>query len=143
LLIVVLTSNNPKNILLAEIEWITQARIKLGKDMVYNTSNGGIIVWLGLKHSSASRAKMRQSHIGLHNGDKNNMFGKQHSISSKELMSKNRKGINAGENHPNSKLSKEEVDLIKTDARSERFLAKLFKVSRSTINSIKRGINWK
>lgn len=143
LLNIIMSSQNQKVIALAEIEWIAQARNKLGNDMVYNISNGGPIVWLGMQHSKLSREKMSQSHKGLHEGDKNNMFGKQHSLQSKISISKNRKGKTAGENHPNSKLTKEEVELIKADNRSERSLAKIFKVSRSTINSIKRGINWR
>lgn len=143
LLSVIMTSNNEKEITLAEIEWIAQARNKLGSDMVYNVSNGGPIVWLNMKHTDISREKMSQSHKGLHTGIQNNMFGKQHSDSSKILISENRKGKTAGEQHPNSKLTKEQVELIKLDNRSERKLAKIFNVSRSTINSIKRGINWK
>lgn len=143
LLTIIMFSRNKKDIELAEIEWIASARNYLGRDMVYNISNGGPIVWLGLKHSESSIEKMKSSHQGLHDGDKNYMFGKRHSVKSKEIMSKNRLGKSSGENHPNSKLTKEEVDLIKIDCRSERCLAKIFKVSRSTINSIKRGINWK
>lgn len=143
LLIVIMLSHNKKDIELAEIEWIYQARNKLGNNMVYNVSNGGPIVWLGLKHSKISIDKMKVSHKGLHIGNKNIMFGKSHSINSKKLMSKNRQGKNIGELHHNSKLTKEDVALIKSDPRSERILAKIFKVSRSTINSIKRGINWK
>jgi len=143
LLTIIMASCNKKEIALAEIEWITRARKSLGTDMVYNVSNGGDLIWLGMKHSKISIEKMKRSHKGLHAGSKHNMFGKQHSLETKKLMSKNRKGKNVGEKHHNSKLTKEEVNLIKSDVRSERYLSKLFNVSRSTINSIKRGINWK
>ena len=140
---IIMFSTDSKVIALAEIEWIAQSRHKLGKHMVYNTSNGGPIVWLGLRHSQSSREKMAASHVGLHIAEKNNMFGKHHYLDSRQLISKNRRGITVGEKHHNSKLTKEEVSLIKEDSRSERVLAEIFKVSRSTINSIKRGINWK
>lgn len=143
ILSIIMSSAKEKDIALAEVEWIKIARNKLGRDMVYNVSNGGPIVWLGLKHSQNSIEKMKISHKGLHCDHKNNMFGKEHSIKSINSISKNRKGKNVGENHPNSKLTIDEVNIIKTDKRSERVLAKIFKVSRSTINSIKRGINWK
>lgn len=142
-LTIIMFSRNKKDIELAEIEWIKLARQQLGNDMVYNVSNGGPLVWLGLHHSELSREKMKKSHIGIHNGEMNSMFGKDHSLESKQLMSKNRIGKSCGENRPNSKLTKEQVELIKTDNRSERLLAKTYNVSRSTINSIKRGINWK
>jgi group I intron endonuclease len=143
LLSVILTSTNKQDIALAEIEWIKQARAKLGHDMVYNVSNGGMLIWLGLKHSDSSREKLRQAHAGMHEGEKNIMFGKEHSIDSKTLMSQNRKGKGAGEQNANSKLTKAQAELIKIDTRSERYLAKLFGVSRSAINNIKRGLNWK
>jgi hypothetical protein len=37
-----------------------------------------------------------------HKGRKNGMFGKKHSIESKELMSKNRKGLSIGDNNPSA-----------------------------------------
>lgn len=142
-LIIITASHDKKEIELAEIAWIAQARHKLGRDMVYNVSNGGLLVWLGMRHNQFSIRKMKFSHKGLHVGSKHNMFGKNHSLESKKLISINRKGKRFGEDHPNSKLSIDEVNLIKMDLRSERTLAKVFNVSRSTINSIRRGINWK
>ncbi len=86
---------------------------------------------------------MSETHKGMHVGNKNIMFGKQHKSTSKDLISQNRKGKSVGEDRPTAILTKELVELIRTDKRSERTLAKLYGVSRSTINSIKRGINWK
>lgn len=142
-LTVIMFSQNKKVIELAEIEWIRLARIRLGRNMVYNVSNGGPLVWLGLHHSDSAIEKMRHSHTGLHDGENNPMFNKSHSPSSKKLMSQNRKGKSFGEKRPNSKLTKDEAESIKTDSRSERVLAKIYGVSRSTINNIKRGVSWK
>lgn len=140
---VITTADTEDQIVYAEIDWIARARAMLGHEMVYNTANGGPNGWRELKHSKESREKMSEAHKGLHVGEKNNMFGKNHTTKSKELVSKNRKGKSSGESHPNAILTRELAESIKNDSRSERTLAKLYGVSRSTINAIKRGINWK
>lgn len=143
LMSIILASKNEEQIVYAEIDWIRRARAALGSNMVYNVANGGSNGWNGLKHSKESRRKMSKAHKGIHVGDKNNMFGKNHNPKSISLMSKNRKGKSVGEERPNTILNQEMVNAIKNDNRSERTLAKLYGVSRSAINSIKRGINWK
>lgn len=140
---IVLVTRTIKEIYYAEIDWIARARVALGKDMIYNVTGGGPTGWAGMKHSKESRDKMSKSHTGLHTENRNVMFGKAHKQTSIDLISKNRKGKALGENHWKTILTQEVVDMIKQDSRSERALAKLYGVSRSTINSIKRGINWK
>jgi group I intron endonuclease len=73
-------------------------------------------------------------------GDKNPMFGKHHTIETRQKISE--KCNNTGEHNPRAKLTLDMVDAIKNDDRPERTIAKDYGVSRSTINSIKRGINW-
>lgn len=140
---IILITRTINEIHLAEIDWIAHARIVFGKDMIYNVSRGGPTGWLGMKHSEKSREKMRISHIGLHIGNKNQMFGKNHTIKSKESISKNRRGKAVGKDHWKTIFTREIIESIRIDPRSERFLAKLYGAARSTINSIKRGINWK
>jgi group I intron endonuclease len=140
---VIATTDTEDQIVYAEIDWIARARNLLGRNMLYNVSCGGPNGWKGLKHSEESRKKMSRTHEGMHVGNKNNMFGKNHTAKSKELVSKNRKGKSCGETRPNAILTRELVESIRNDSRSERALAKLYGVSRSTINAVKRGTNWK
>jgi hypothetical protein len=57
------------------------------------------------------------------------------------------RGINvaglSGEQCPSSKLTRSEVDIIRSDSRSARSLAKVFGVDRSTIGHIRRGLTWR
>jgi len=41
-----------------------------------------------------------------------------------------------------TKLSKQEVDLIKSDIGSNRFLAKKYNISKTHIGYIKQGLRW-
>lgn len=61
----------------------------------------------------------------------------------KDSLQKNRRSM-AGENNINSKLTKFNIQTIKTlkDSHSSNRLSKLFKVHVSTINRIKNGTRW-
>ena len=75
-------------------------------------------------------------------GKNNPMYGKNHTSETRKLMSQNR-GDSKGENNGRALLTKEMVEDIRNDTRPERKIAKIYGVARSTINSIKRGINWR
>lgn len=74
-------------------------------------------------------------------GANNPMFGKHHTPETRKLMSENRD--NKGENNSRALFTKELVEAVRNDPRPERTIAKEYGVARSTINSIKRRINWK
>jgi len=104
------------------------------KDKGYNIREGGSRG----KNSDETIIKMSKAQMG----EKNAMFGKRHSPDTKKLMSENRED-SSGEKNPRAVLTEKLVEEIRIDTRSERVIAKEYGVSRSTINSIKRGINWR
>lgn len=73
-------------------------------------------------------------------GENNPFWGKKHSKKTKETLI----NINRGEKNNNNKLTVEDVKKIKglLDALSAIDLASKFKISVSTIRSIKRGDTW-
>ncbi|PGO60728.1 GIY-YIG nuclease family protein [Priestia megaterium] len=92
--------------------------------------------------------------ISLHNSIKEGynatiggegMAGFLHSEETKAKVSASRKGLTAGENHPSSKLTKNDVVEIKKrliNGESQRSIAKTFNVARSTIVFIQNGTTW-
>ena len=119
-----------------EIYWINQLNC-LDRDYGYNLDSGGN----KNKHASLeTRQKQSDMRKGKNTGKDNSMFGKHHTPESRLKISKHKN--NKGEHNPRAILTKELVEKIKQDTRSERKIAKEYGVSRSTINSIKRGINW-
>lgn len=55
----------------------------------YNKDSGGN---LGKTLSEESRAKLSKAHLGLHDGEKNPMFGKKHSAKTRALLSEQKTG---------------------------------------------------
>lgn len=72
-----------------EIFWIAFYREKLGKDAVYNVSDGGDGQSFGFMHSEKTRQKIS----ALLNGEKHPMYGKHHSEETKRKMSEKHIGI--------------------------------------------------
>jgi len=68
-----------------EIEWIIRAKELLGKNNVYNLTNGGE----GYKGGHSEESKKRLSKLNL--GENNKMFGKTHSLDTKQIMSEKAK----------------------------------------------------
>ncbi len=59
------------------------------------------------------------------------------------MKTKGRYHILHGENHPNSKITKEDVRLIRSSFDSQRVLSSRFGISKTEIGRIKRGEYWK
>jgi len=104
--------------LLNEVYWI--AYLKTQNVAVYNLTSGG--------------EKLQ--------GKDNPMYGRRHSKKTRMLMVQNAPD-HSGTKNGRARLNQEMVARIISDQRPERTIAKEYGVSRSTINSIKRGINWK
>ena len=103
----------------------------------YNLRDGGS----NGRMSIETRKHLSLIRKGTRLGEENTMYGKHHTLQTRELMSKN--SDHSGEKNSRAILTKEKVETIIADPRSERTIAKEYGVSRSTINSIKRGINWR
>jgi len=85
-------------------------------------------------------------HNSFHNNKNNSPnLGKHFSDKTKKLMSKNHYNVK-GENHPNHKLTEEQVIqiklLLKEGILTQQEIADMFGVSRLTISNIKNKRNW-
>lgn len=138
-----------------EMRWIAYYQsntARYGKDAGYNQTDGGEGT-SGHKHSEESIKQMSESHIGMHAGAKNPMYGKPRTEEVKAAISKSRaekfdlySEINRGSNNPNAKLNEEKVALINQliiNGKTDTEIAKLFSVSRKLISGIRRGTHWK
>jgi group I intron endonuclease len=142
---------------LAEAFWIAEARKYLGKDMVYNITDGGL-GWTGTKHSEETKEKLSIANKGkigrklskeaCHNiamakmGEKNPNYGK--SPSAETIKKKSDACI--GERNPRAKLTEKDVIEIRKLAKSELTplaISKIFNISQSTINDITLRRTWK
>lgn len=131
----------------AESFWIAFFSSNLN-DHGYNLTNGGEGS-SGYKHTQEAISKMRT----INTGPGNPRFGKRHTEQSRKLMSKRtheRKDTNSknnsGEQNPNSKLSKSQVDeirqLLSSKTMTFQAIADKFSVSKSTIERINYGWSW-
>ena len=70
-----IVSNNVSDFDQAEIKWISTYD---SKNLGYNLTDGGSAT-RGFKHSQSTKDKMSENNKGKLSGNKNSMFGKQHS----------------------------------------------------------------
>lgn len=104
----------------------------------YNLIEGG----KSTKRSAETRRRISESKRGA----KNPMFGKRASLERRQNISKSLKGLKAGEHNHNSKLTKDDVVVIKARLNRKHTasaVAKDYNVSRGAITSIKLGRTWK
>jgi group I intron endonuclease len=108
--------------------------------------------FFGKHHSDESLKLMSESHIGMHAGIKNPMYGKPRTAKVKAAISKSRaekfefySELNRGSKNPLAKLNEEKVYTIKqliAEGKTNAEIAKLFKVSRRLISGIRSGTYW-
>ncbi len=94
----------------------------------------------GYKHTEKNKNRIRKNQPSRNN-ENNPMFGKYHSIETKIIMSKKRKG----EDNPIHKLIKQEIIQIKLllkEKISQRKISKIFGVIQTVISNIKTEKTW-
>jgi group I intron endonuclease len=102
----------------------------------------------GKKHSQKTKNKMSENQMG----SKNSMYGtvspfrgKTHTKEAKEKNRQAHLGKLVGKNNPNSKLSQQDVDLIRfllSYKINQKKIASFFNISKSTIWRINSNISW-
>lgn len=104
---------------------------------------------LGIKRSSETVEKLRQSKLGSKNpryGKPGTRLGKKASKEERQRVSAAHIGIQAGEKNPAAKLTRQRVEEIRyalKNGYSCAALARWAGVSRATISAIKRNKIWK
>jgi hypothetical protein len=114
-------------------------RLDLGTGPLLNMTDGGEGI-SGYKHTEKNKNRIRKNQPSRNN-ENNPMFGKYHSIETKIIMSKKRKG----EDNPIHKLIKQEIIQIKLllkEKISQRKISKIFGVSQTVISNIKTEKTW-
>jgi hypothetical protein len=124
-----------------------------------NTTNGGD-GWNGSKFSEDHKKKISLNHIDV-SGNKNPMFGKSHTLETINKISETKKSKaiklskesienlsnkNKGELNKNSKLTKEDVTLIRKYydiGYKKSDLSKMFGVNQPAIYKIIKRLTWK
>lgn len=97
---------------------------------------------LGMKRSYETRKKMSISHLG----DGNHMYGKTTTRLVKQRISQSRRGKCVGEHNGRSKLTNEDVIIIRQLLMSgirQSTIADQFHVTQGTISKIKTGRKWR
>lgn len=118
-------------------------------EILYNNRLECIVNNLGISHSKETKDKIAKSLEGHFVSKKTreklskaNTGRKYHSEKTKKMLSK----INTGENHPQSKLTENQVfeilDLYHNKKYTQLEISKLFPVTRRTVGHIIRGNIW-
>jgi len=101
----------------------------------------------GKHHSDEIKELIRERMTGKYCGENNPFYGKNHSEKTKQLMKEKKIGKYFGENNPASKLTEQKVIAIRKLSDegnlTQKEIAKMFGVSRSTISKIKLRKTWK
>lgn len=120
-----------------EIFWIAEMRKYLGKNNVYNTTDGGEGL-SGYKFSEKIKQKMSIAK----SGENNYNYGKHLSEEIKQKIS----NANSGENNPSCKLTQEIVNKIRFEYKTNEFtqleLSKKYNTSRENIGLIVNNKTW-
>lgn len=94
---------------------------------VYAVYNGDIPSGMLVCHKCDNPSCVNPEHLFLGTAKQN----------SEDMISKNR--FPHSENHPNAKLTNEQVKLIRQDNRTDGIIAKEYGISRERISAIQRG----
>lgn len=70
------------------------------------------------------------------------LFLGRHQDNMDDMLSKGRKAILTGADHPSARLTPEQVAAIRADSRSQRAIAKDYGISKTQVGNIKRGKQW-
>jgi DNA-directed RNA polymerase specialized sigma subunit len=97
----------------------------------------------GKKHSDKTLKLLSE----LHSGNNNPMYGRHHSEESKRKNKESHLGKLLGEDNPRSKLTEDDVILIKMAFKelkdiTQKEIAKLFNVHQTQVSKIKLGKIW-
>jgi group I intron endonuclease len=133
----------------SEIKWIAYYRQRLGKNNVYNLTNGGDGI-KGYQYTEKQLKALSERMIGKMEGEKNPFFGKKHSEATKKKISEARRTCNKenylGSKCSQAKLNEEQVLEIKTKYLTKKYTSQMlcreYQVGRGCIESILSGKTW-
>jgi hypothetical protein len=110
-------------------------RPRIASRVAYTFANGPIPEGLCVCHSCNNRKCVKPAHLWL--GTKKD--------NSRDMAQKKRCGKwdNRGVNNPLARLTEENVKHILVKEHSQAEYAKLYKVDRSCISLVQRGVNWR
>jgi DNA-binding XRE family transcriptional regulator len=123
---------------------------KGGSEILGSTSLKGKVPWnkgkIGLQKAWNKGIILSEKQKENMSGEKNHNFGKpawnRGIPQSKEAKIKNSKA-HQGEKHPRVKLTESKIQEIKKSSLTQKKLAEIYKVDRTTIGYVKNGKSWK
>ncbi len=121
---------------LIEVDLIKEYKTQ-NRNYGYNITEGGDLSRHNLKHTKQTKEKIGIKTKLRTQGKDNPFYNKTHSLESIEKMKLNRKGLASGINHPNCKISPEQIIEIKykySNGISKNQLAKEYNVLPITIH---------
>lgn len=116
---------------------------ELGKDNFYYEEICSTLTQSNADYLERYFIKLFDSFENGYNATPGGMSYGTHSEASKKIMSEKAKISTKGEKNARALLTLKDVEDIRNSKVAERKICKVYGVSRSTINSVRRRINWK